>query len=140
MLIQNVTSNIPPAPTVSNDNVGTPAVVVSAQKIDVKPIEHLQPTPASGTQAAQSDKQLPSSTNLPSDAQLQNALEKINQAMRQNNTNLEFSIDQESKQMLIKVVDSNTGETIRQFPSKEAIVISEAIDQFQKGILIKQKA
>jgi flagellar protein FlaG len=60
--------------------------------------------------------------------------------MTQSNTGLEFSIDSESKKTLIKVVDTATGATIRQFPSKEMIAISAAIDQFQKGLLFKQKA
>jgi flagellar protein FlaG len=38
------------------------------------------------------------------------------------------------------VVDTKTGETIKQFPSKEMIAIGQSIDQFQKGLLLKQKA
>jgi flagellar protein FlaG len=140
MLIQSATSNlVSAAPPSSHDHVGASAVVVSALNTGATAFEHLQPTVNTQT-AHPSDTHLSSDAQLPSDAQLKSALEKLNQAMRQNNTNLEFSIDKDSKQMLIKVVDSSTGETIRQFPSKEAIVISEAIDQFQTGLLIRQKA
>lgn len=133
MLIQNATSNLVTAPVVTNDHAGSPAVVVPAPNIgNVLPAENQQPVVTAHAASSQ--------VTQPSEAQLQGALDKINQAMRQNNTNLEFSIDQESKQMLIKVVDSSTGEIIRQFPSKEILAISESIDQFQKGLLIKQKA
>ena len=60
--------------------------------------------------------------------------------MQQANTGVEFSIDTDTKRSLIKVVDTKTGETIKQFPSKEMIAISQSIDQFQKGLLLKQKA
>ena len=60
--------------------------------------------------------------------------------MQQANTGVEFSIDKDSKRSLIKVVDTKTGETIKQFPSKEMIAISQSIDQFQKGLLLRQKA
>jgi len=60
--------------------------------------------------------------------------------MLQANTGVEFSIDQDSNKTLVKVVDTKTGDTIKQFPSKEMIAISQSIDQFQKGLLLRQKA
>lgn len=75
-----------------------------------------------------------------SNSQLQAAVDKLNNAMGKSNVNLTFSIDKNTKQTVIKVIDSKTGETVKQFPSEEAIAISKAIDQFQKGLLIRQQA
>lgn len=131
MLIQNVTSNSVPAPSVSYGSAGSPAVAVSVPSADSANVAPPQPAvpPVAGTQAAQ-----------PTNEQIQSAVAKANQAMQEANTGVEFSIDEDSKRALIKVVDTQTGETIKQFPSKEMIAISQSIDQFQKGLLLKQKA
>ncbi len=131
MLIQNVTGNSVPTPSVIHDNAGSSVVSASAPQTVSTPIElpHAVSSPVANAQTAQ-----------PSSAQLQEAIDRLNQAMLRSNTNLEFSVDKDTKQPLIKVVDSNTGETIRQFPSKEVIAISQSIDQFQKGLLLRQKA
>lgn len=76
----------------------------------------------------------------PTPAQLKNAVDSINQVMKQSNSSVEFSIDQSSKRTVIKVVDSQSGELITQFPSKEALAISQMIGQGQRGALIKQNA
>jgi flagellar protein FlaG len=38
------------------------------------------------------------------------------------------------------MVDTSTGELIRQFPSEATLAISRGIAEFQQGLLIKQKA
>ena len=131
MLIQNLTGNSVPAPTANYGNTGSPVVAVSVPQTGSVPAEPSQAAhaPVAGKPNAQ-----------PDNAQLQSAVDKINQAMLQANTSVEFSIDQDSNKTLVKVVDTKTGETIKQFPSKEMIAISQSIDQFQKGLLLKQKA
>jgi len=131
MLIQNLTGNSVPAPATSNGNAGSPVVAVS--------IPQTGSVPAESTQAAQ-PQIAGKPTTEPTNAQIQNAVDKVNQAMLQANTGVEFSIDSESKRTVVKVVDSKTGDTIKQFPSKEMIAISQSIDQFQKGLLLTQKA
>ncbi|QLQ02359.1 MAG: flagellar protein FlaG [Thiobacillus sp.] len=41
---------------------------------------------------------------------------------------------------MVKMVDTSTGQLIRQFPSEETLAISRGIEQFQQGLLLKQKA
>lgn len=130
MLIQNVTSNPVPAPVASYGNAGSPAVAVSVPPTGNTQVEPSQTaTPVASKQDAQS-------VNV----QLQGAVDKLNQAMQEANTGVEFSIDKDSKKPLIKVIDIKTGEMIKQFPSEEMIAISQSIDQFQKGLLLRQKA
>jgi flagellar protein FlaG len=79
----------------------------------------------------------------PTPAQLKQAVDNINKTMQQNNSNIEFTIDRETKNMVIKVVELKTGDIIRQFPSEEILAISRSIDhmqQIQQGLLLKQKA
>jgi flagellar protein FlaG len=131
MLIQNLPGNPLPASPAPGGNAGAPAPAVPAAQTGSTPVvlPQVAVPQAGNTQAAP-----------PSNAQLQSAIDRLNQAMLQSNTALEFSIDSSTGRALVKVVDAKTGETIKQFPSEEAIAISKAIDQFQKGMLLRQKA
>lgn len=81
------------------------------------------------------------SVSEPTSQQLQNALGAINRAMQLSNHSLEFRVDPETKEPVVQVVDTETGDLIRQIPSKEALAISVSIDQFlQRGALLRQKA
>lgn len=77
----------------------------------------------------------------PSPRQLQNAIDSINRAMRQTSQNLEFSVDPSTKKPVVKMVDTQTGDLIRQFPSEETLAIARSIDQFlqRQGLLFNQK-
>lgn len=67
------------------------------------------------------------------------AVENINQAMKSLSNRIEFSIDEDSKRQVVKVIDPDTKEVIRQMPSEEALAIAKALDRLQ-GLLIKQEA
>lgn len=71
---------------------------------------------------------------------LRNAVDEINRKLLQSNKKLEFSIDESTKQRVVRLVDMDTGDLIRQFPSEEMLSISQAIDKIQQGLLLKQKA
>lgn len=73
-------------------------------------------------------------------AELKVAVAAINQAMQQSNQNLEFSVDTDTQKTVVKMVDTSTGELIRQFPTEATLAISRGIDQFQRGLLLTQKA
>jgi flagellar protein FlaG len=134
MLIQNI-SNMTQAPQparLANDRFtgnGEPAVVAANTQAT------LQATSAELPQIAA--KQV---AHQPAAAELQSSVDNINKALRQADKNLVFSIDEASNKTIIKVVDSVTGDVIREIPSKEALAISQAIEQIQQGLLLKQKA
>ncbi|TAJ83564.1 MAG: flagellar protein FlaG [Gallionellaceae bacterium] len=120
MLIQNTTGAVSQARFASDHT----ATAVASPKGDAPPVQQ-SPTV---------------DTYKPSIAQLENAVRDLNQSMKASNSNLAFSIDQDTQQTIVKVMDSKTGETIKQFPSKEAIAIAKAIGDIQQGLLLKQKA
>lgn len=76
----------------------------------------------------------------PTDAQLKSAVDTINHAMKQSNSNVEFSIDKDTKQTVIKVVEAGSGNVIRQFPTEEILAVSRMIAEAQRGALVRQKA
>lgn len=69
----------------------------------------------------------------------QDLVKEMNQALQSINTGLEFSLQDETGRMVIKVIDLETKETLRQFPSEEAIAIANALEKL-KGVLIRQSA
>ncbi len=95
---------------------------------------------ATGTAATASSitPELPD-TQQPSAAQLTQAVASINQTLQKLAPGLEFSIDQESKRTIVKVVDQQTKELIRQMPSAETLEIAKAMDRVQ-GLLISLRA
>lgn len=71
--------------------------------------------------------------------QVAEAVRNINQTMQALSQDLEFSIDADSNRTIVKVVDQQTKEVIRQMPTAEALEIAKALDRVQ-GLLIRQKA
>lgn len=73
------------------------------------------------------------------DERLSQAVESINTALQARSPELEFSVDSDSERMVVKVIDRDTKEVIRQMPSEEALEIAKALDRMQ-SILIRQTA
>jgi len=70
---------------------------------------------------------------------LKQATDQLNQAIKLMANNLQFTIDEETGIDVVKVVDTDIKEVIRQFPSEEILAIAKAIDQLQ-GLLVRDKA
>lgn len=94
------------------------------------------------TPAKAAPAELPPATAKPppSIVQLQRLIESMNKAVQKNNSSLEFSIDSNSERVLVKLIDTSTGEVIRQIPSQETLAIAQSIEQMQQGLLLNKKA
>ena len=92
-------------------------------------------SPASATQPA-----VQSPAPAPSAEEVREAADKINKVLQSLvSSNLQFSVDQDSGQTIVRVVDVETKDVIRQIPNEEALAIAKSLDKFQ-GLLIEQKA
>ncbi|OGB51599.1 MAG: hypothetical protein A2503_05935 [Burkholderiales bacterium RIFOXYD12_FULL_59_19] len=69
--------------------------------------------------------------------QTKKALQEVNKVMDALSISVRFQVDPEDQQMVIKVVDQESGKVIRQFPSEEVVRISKALDNL-KGLLFAQ--
>lgn len=134
MIIQSVSGSVGTLPNVPASN-GGPAIAVPV-------------TSAPATNAANQPANTPLQPNSqpPSPAQLQSAVNKINKALQQSNQSLEFSVDATTKTPVVRMIDTQTGKVIQQYPSQQTLAIAESIDQYlsqhqlQQGTLLKQKA
>ena len=79
-------------------------------------------------------------TKKPTSEQLKEAVREINRALAQSNRALEFSVDEDTDRLIVRLKDGETGETIRQFPSDETLAIARYIADVQQGLLLSQKA
>lgn len=65
--------------------------------------------------------------------------EEINNAMEAWATGMRFEIDEDTQQLVVSIVDSKTGDVVRQVPSEEVLHIAKMISQFQ-GTFVSVKA
>ncbi|MDR2166055.1 MAG: flagellar protein FlaG [Zoogloeaceae bacterium] len=71
--------------------------------------------------------------------QLEESVEELNEFVLPYNTALRFSIEKDSGAVIVKVMDRETEEVVKQIPSEEAIALARALDKL-KGLLVQQQA
>ncbi|MGB7815719.1 MAG: flagellar protein FlaG [Methylotenera sp.] len=70
---------------------------------------------------------------------LAGAVKKLNEYVAPALQTIEFSLDHESKRMIVKVVDTTTQKVLRQIPNEEVMAMSKTLDKLQ-GLMIRQTA
>ena len=109
------------------------ATPVAARPVGVSVAPELPPA-AAGAEAASA-----ASNRRDAAAELQDVLESARQAIRQSSSsNLEFSVDEQLGRTIVRLVDTNTQEVIRQIPSEEFLRAARSIDVL-RGLLLKQE-
>jgi flagellar protein FlaG len=118
--------NLPqPAPSVA-ERPAHGAEAAAPAKPAAAPVELATAVPQPGT--------------IPNLAQLAQAVKSINKTLQEQAQGLEFTVDSDSNRTIVKVVDEQTKEVLRQIPSEEVLQIAKALDLAQQGLLIRQKA
>ncbi|MCP5274207.1 MAG: flagellar protein FlaG [Burkholderiales bacterium] len=100
-----------------------------------------QNSQATNNRTVSSESVNPTNSGKPlgSDAQIEQAVEKIQETVNNKVQNLQFSIDEDTGKTVVKVMDAQTQEIIRQIPSQEAISIARTLDKLQ-GLLLNDEA
>lgn len=89
--------------------------------------------------AVQSQKQDNGNNPSPSREEVDQAVKRLTDFVSPNQAEINFSVDESSGIRVVKIVDRNSNEVIRQMPSEEAVALARALDKLQ-GLLIKDKA
>jgi len=101
-------------------------------KLDIKNTDY-QKTQDVYTQAQ--EKKIHSSKYLTSvKEKLDEISELLNFEMKARSTNLNFSVDEPTNRVVVKVINSDTGDVIREVPSEAILRVSKNIEAL-KGIL-----
>lgn len=71
----------------------------------------------------------------PLSTELVQAVEKINRKLIESNIDLHFRVDDTTHETVVSVIDRESGDVLRQFPSEEALKFAHAL-VMQRGTLI----
>jgi len=95
--------------------------------------------PATAVETANAVK---ASAAVPTLDQVTEAVSQLNKSAQAKSQGLEFSIDNDTKRTVVKVVDQSTKEVLRQIPTPEALEIAKALESKSSntGLLIQQTA
>lgn len=124
MEIRNVASSVQQAPQAT-----ATAASNSARSTAATPLGPSSDTP--GVNNAPTAK--------PTLDQVQRAVDQVQQIVRPLAQSLQFSIDEDTHNTVVKIVDTETNKVIRQIPSEEMLQMAKTLDKFT-GLLMKQQA
>lgn len=71
--------------------------------------------------------------------QIKDVVKQANAAMSEIRSGLEFEVDEETGRFVIKVVDAETKEVVRQLPTKEMLEIAKALKSISSGLFLNEK-
>ena len=126
MNIQSLNSAVISSVSVPRQQQASPDAAPSATP-PATTTQNLQETQAT-TQSVQGSRE-----------QLKEAVKATNDFVSLVNNAVEFNLDDDTGITVVKVVDKNTKEVVRQIPSEEMLAIAKALDTVQ-GLLVRQKA
>lgn len=72
-------------------------------------------------------------------AELVTAVKKLNELVAPALQTVQFSLDDQSERMVVKVVDTASKQVLRQIPNEEVLEMSKTLDKLQ-GLMIRQTA
>lgn len=101
------------------------------------PVVIQPPAPPAGVQPVNASSSQGGSQQATKE-QTQQAVAAINKSMADMSRSLEFAVDEDTHMTIVKVVDTQTQDVIRQIPSEEVVAIAKALDKIQ-GLLIRQQ-
>ncbi|HBR18383.1 MAG TPA: hypothetical protein DD725_12455 [Deltaproteobacteria bacterium] len=115
----------------ASSNAAKDAVVLQ------KPITtSVKETNTTNTKTSQIQNQVNKSNEVDRN-KLYKAVEKANKLTQSFNRYLNFSVDESTKELVVKVIDSNTKEVVRQIPPKEMLSLIEHFDKIQALLFSK---
>jgi flagellar protein FlaG len=92
------------------------------------------PRPAGGATQAESP---PESSRLDRKA-IEQAVAKVQETLGQLNTSLKIQIEPDTDRVVVKILNDQSGEIIRQIPSQEMVELAKRLDAMQ-GILLTKR-
>jgi flagellar protein FlaG len=81
----------------------------------------------------------PEKTEKPSTEQLQSAVRKLNDYVQNVQRTLSFSVDEDTGVTVVRVIDTETKELVRQIPAEETLALAAAINEQTANIFVQEK-
>jgi len=119
-----------PADAVKRDR---PGVVRETGKPDVVAVA------LPGSDSLQAEAAQPA-TAKQGEKELEKAVDRLREFATHTRREMEISVDRESGQFVVKVLDSKTKEVVRQIPSEDLLRVARQLDSNDKGGLLEATA
>jgi flagellar protein FlaG len=116
---------------INTANVSLDSLAVKSEKTYASPVRQ---SIRSVSESGASEKPKGASSE-----EVSKAVEAINKELNVSKVGVEFSVDKEADRTIVKVVDTQTKDVIRQIPNEEVLEISKSLEKIQ-GLLVRQKA
>lgn len=100
--------------------------------------EALQPGPKSGDAVLQQDQAAAQEKGVISEEEVIKAIERANKSLEGVFTQFEFSIHEKTKEIMVKVIDRETGELIREIPPEKILDLIAKLWELA-GILVDER-
>jgi flagellar protein FlaG len=117
-----------PAPNATSDQVAKQAPVITDSQVVSKVVTAAEVKPSNINQVTQPTREV-----------VAKAAEQIQSFVQSMGRNLNFSIDQTTGYHVVRVVNPETNETVRQLPSEELLRIAQSMKQLNSA-LVNQRA
>lgn len=107
----------------------------------ISPVNPTGNTAAAGKLAGNAEAPSQNQENIqfkPKEEQLQQALDRVKEGFEKANIGFEYFIDEKTNREVVKVIDKDTNEVIRQFPPEEILNMLQKMYEML-GILIDKK-
>ena len=99
----------------------------------------VQTAPAATVQQTSSAQESSGLSREAEKKEMEKAAEKLQKFVQGTAPSLTFSVDQDSGRSVMKITDTDTGDVLRQIPTKEALELAKEMEKLQ-GMLIHNKA
>jgi flagellar protein FlaG len=87
----------------------------------------------------EADIKTPTPAPTPTKEQVEQAAARVTEVLRGTTSRLEIEIDPDLHQAIVKILNGESGEIIRQIPSKELVELAKYLDE-PKGLLVSERA
>ena len=106
------------------------------------PAEHTTPqgppAPPSQRDAIGPKPQAPASVRV-DDPHLGEAVKRLSEALQQANVELQMDVDPDLHRVIVKIVDGQSGQLIRQIPAEDAVNLAKDLQSWN-GLLVEKHA
>lgn len=107
---------------------GPKPAAVSASPAATRTDSARQELPASGQAVPPPDR-----------GEVKQAVSRLNEFVQNLRRDLQFRVDEDVDRVVVTVVDSESGEVIRQIPSEEVLAVAKSLEQAQQGLLLNER-
>lgn len=115
---------------------GFAAVPASGLNLGGNGVATVLPTEKSA--ATEQDKTQKSSADVKQD-DVESAVSGLKSKLQNDHRNLDFSVDNSTGEVVVKVIDGESGKLVRQIPTEEVLKLSKQLDDF-RSLMFEAKA